>query len=91
MGVANYFSQKSRSAAGSEPEKFLGEEREWLLIYCRQVLQTAFYDYFIFGHRHLPLDIKLDEKSRYINLGEWINFNSYAVFDGDNIELKEYG
>ena len=90
MGIANYFSQKSRSAAGSEPERFLGEEREWLLIYSRQVLQTAHYDYFIFGHRHLPIDIKLNDKSRYINLGEWINFNSYAVFDGEIMELKNY-
>ena len=29
--------------------------------------------------------------SRYINLGEWINYFSYAVFDGKNLELKYYG
>ena len=42
------------------------------------------------GHRHLPLDIKLSDKSRYINLGEWIHHNTYAVFDGVNLELKKY-
>ncbi|MES2892333.1 MAG: UDP-2,3-diacylglucosamine diphosphatase [Bacteroidota bacterium] len=90
MGVANYFSQKSRSAAGGEPEKFLGEEKEWLLIYSREILKTEHFDYFIFGHRHLPLNFKLSDKSRYINLGEWINYFSYAVFDGVTVELKYF-
>ena len=46
-------------------------------------------DYFIFGHRHLPMDCMLKNgKSRYINLGEWLNFNSYAVFDGEDIQLQ---
>ncbi|MDO9375318.1 MAG: UDP-2,3-diacylglucosamine diphosphatase [Ferruginibacter sp.] len=90
MGVANYFSQKSRSAAGGEPEKFLGEEKEWLLIYSREILKTEHFDYFIFGHRHLPLNFKLSDTSRYINLGEWINYFSYAVFDGVTVELKYF-
>jgi UDP-2,3-diacylglucosamine hydrolase len=51
-------------------------------------LQNTFYDYLIFGHRHLPLDIQLNERSRYINLGEWISYNySYAVFDGTELAL----
>ena len=90
MGVANYFSKKSRSAAGTEPEVFLGEDEEWLLVYARQVLTREHYDYFIFGHRHLPIDFNLNDRSRYINLGEWINFNSYAVFDGENVKLKYF-
>jgi UDP-2,3-diacylglucosamine hydrolase len=90
MGIANYFSRKSRSFTSGKPEHFLGEDNEWLLIYSKEVLQNEFYDYFIFGHRHLPLDILINEKSHYINLGEWINYNSYAVFDGENIELKYY-
>ena len=49
-----------------------------------------FFDYFVFGHRHLPIDFALNEKSRYINLGEWINYYSYAVFDGENMELQHY-
>jgi UDP-2,3-diacylglucosamine hydrolase len=73
-----------------EPERFLGEENEWLIVYAKKVLIKESYDYFIFGHRHLPIDFALNEKSRYINLGEWINYNSYAVFDGENIELKYF-
>jgi UDP-2,3-diacylglucosamine hydrolase len=90
MGMGNFWSRKSRSANGPSDEKFTGEENEWLIVYSKEVLQKQHFDYFIFGHRHLPLDIKLNDKSRYINLGEWINYNSYAVFDGENMELKYY-
>ena len=56
----------------------------------KEILQQEHFDYFIFGHRHLPLDIKLNEKSRYINLGEWINHHTYAIFDGETLELKKF-
>lgn len=87
MGLARFFSQKSKDVAGSEPERFLGEDKEWLVIFCKEVLQSAHYDYFIFGHRHLPIDFKLNDNSNYINLGEWMNFNSYAVYDGVSTRL----
>jgi UDP-2,3-diacylglucosamine hydrolase len=90
MGIANYFSRKSRSLTNGIPERFLGEQNEWLLVYSKEVLQKAFYDYFIFGHRHLPLDIAIGEKTHYINLGEWVNYSSYAEFDGVKTELRYY-
>lgn len=90
ISIANYWSRKSRIANKDVDEKFHGEENEWLVIHSKEILQKEYFDYFIFGHRHLPLDIKLNEKSRYINLGEWVKFNSYAVFDGTNLELKYY-
>jgi UDP-2,3-diacylglucosamine hydrolase len=89
MGIANYFSRKSRAQTGQTEEHFLGEDKEWLIAYCREVLKKDFYDYLIFGHRHLPIDFKLDDKSRYINLGDWIKYFSYAVFDGEEVKLKE--
>lgn len=90
IGIANYWSRKSRKVNAENDEKFLGEENEWLAIYCKEVLEKEHFDYFIFGHRHLPLEIKLNEKSTYFNLGEWIKYNTYAVFDGTKIKLKEY-
>lgn len=90
MSMANFWSKKSRVANGPKDEKFLGEENEWLVIYAKEKLKITHYDYFIFGHRHLPLDIKLSDKSHYINLGEWINYNSYAVFNGTSLQLKYY-
>ncbi len=90
IGMANYFSRKSRAKTGTVDEIFLGEENEWLIIYSKDVLKQEHYDYFIFGHRHLPIDVQLQANSRYINLGEWIKYFSYAVFDGENVELKYY-
>ena len=91
IGLANYFSRKSRAKTGVSNEVFLGEDKEWLIIYAKDVLRLAHYDYFIFGHRHLPLDIQLQENSRYINTGDWIQYFSYAEFDGTRLVLKYHG
>jgi UDP-2,3-diacylglucosamine hydrolase len=88
IGIANYFSTKSREKTGKSDERFLGEEKEWLIIFSRQMLAKEHFDYFIFGHRHLPLDIKLAKDSRYINLGDWIKYFTYAEFDGHNVHLN---
>lgn len=90
VGLANFLSRRSRTATGQTDEVFLGEEKEWLITYCKEVLQKQHYDYFIFGHRHLPIDFSLKNNSHYINLGDWIRYNSYAVFDGTQLELKYY-
>ncbi len=89
MFVANGWSNKSRKM-GENKITFIGEDNEWLAIFAKEELQKQHYDFFIFGHRHLPLDIKLNNQSRYINIGEWINYNSYAVFDGKELRLEYY-
>jgi len=86
VGIANYWSRHSRLASEKKEDHKPGQQ-EWLVTYSRELLKTNFYDYLIFGHRHLPLDIQLNEKTRYINLGEWVHKNSYAVFDGEKLEL----
>ena len=90
IGLANYFSRKSRESTGEKDQHFLGEDKEWLVVYSREVLQQQHYDFFIFGHRHLPLDVSLNGSSRYINLGDWIRYNSFAVFDGQQLSLQYY-
>lgn len=90
IGIANYFSRKSRIATGTLDEKFLGEEKEWLVIHSKELLEKKHYDFLIFGHRHLPLDFPINGTSRYINLGDWIRYDSYAVFDGENLALKYF-
>lgn len=87
MGLANYFSRKSRASTGKNEEVFLGEDNEWLITYCKDILKHEHYDYFIFGHRHLPIDFKMNG-SRYINLGDWIQYFTYAVFDGQQLALQ---
>ncbi len=88
--IAKRSSKRSRTTTGDSDEKFLGSENEWLFLYSRNYLKQNKVDYFVFGHRHLPLDLDVEGKARYINLGEWINYNSYAVFDGTNLELKTF-
>lgn len=90
MGIANYMSRRSRAQTGATEEQFLGEEKEWLIIYCKEVLQKKFYDFFVFGHRHLPINHRLSDRSTYINLGDWIRYFTYAEFDGTDLELKTY-
>ena len=87
-GLASYLSRSSRAATGNSDEKFLGEEGEWLISYCKGIMAEKKYDYFIFGHRHLPIDFNLSNDSRYINLGDWLKYDSYAVFDGEELLLK---
>ncbi|WP_417600530.1 UDP-2,3-diacylglucosamine diphosphatase [Owenweeksia hongkongensis] len=90
IGLADYFSKKSRAKTGDDDAVFLGEENEWLVIYCKEVLKKEHFDYFIFGHRHLPLNIELKPDSHYINLGDWIRYFTYGEFDGETMELKDY-
>ena len=90
IGIGQYFSQKNKILSGEKDIKFLGEHKEWLAKYSRKKLQEKHRDYFIFGHRHLPMQIELNEKSKYINLGDWINHYTYGVFDGNKFETKKW-
>jgi len=85
--LANYFSRKSRAKTGNADEIFLGEDKEWLILYTKEKAKTMAVDFFIFGHRHYAIDLKINDKSRYINLGDWIRLNTYAVFDGTDLHL----
>ena len=89
ISIAQYWSKKSRIANGEKDESYYGE-KEWLTQFCKEKMKTIEVDYFIFGHRHLPLEVDLGNNTIYINLGEWVNYNSYAVFDGKRLELKRY-
>lgn len=76
--------------SGDEDVSFLGDDKEWLVQYAKRKLEQRHYDYFVFGHRHLPLEIDLNGTSTYINLGDWISYYTYAVFDGTKMGLKHY-
>jgi UDP-2,3-diacylglucosamine hydrolase len=90
MGLANYLSRRSRAQTGASEEVFLGEDKEWLIIYCKEVLTKEKYDFFVFGHRHLAIDHRLSGSSRYINLGDWIRYYTYAMFDDTTLELRSW-
>ncbi len=90
MGIANFWSKKSRLANNKSGEEFLGNKNEWLYIYCKEVSEKKQFDYFIFGHRHLVLNLKIENtSSRYINLGEWFTGDPhFASFDGQSVSLQ---
>ncbi|MEX0997110.1 MAG: UDP-2,3-diacylglucosamine diphosphatase [Flavobacteriaceae bacterium] len=90
VAVAKHLSVKNKLISGEEDKEFLGEENEWLAQYAKRKLETKHYDYFIFGHRHFPMEIKVGPESTYFNLGDWITHFTYGVFDGEGFELKEF-
>jgi UDP-2,3-diacylglucosamine hydrolase len=87
--LGHYFSVKNKLISGDEDARFLGEENEWLAQYCRRKLTEKHYDFFVFGHRHLPLEIELNNNSTYINLGDWIQYFTYGEFM-KTFKLKEF-
>lgn len=88
--LALFFSKRSRLANGKKDEVFLGEDKEMQIKFCREMIKEKPYNYFIFGHRHLPLDIQLTPEAKYINTGDWVSNFSYAVFDGKTLQLQSY-
>lgn len=87
-----YFSKKSRIANTARDvnnkEKMVLED-EMLYHYCmKKHLTEADINYFIFGHRHVPMIHPLSNTSHMVILGDWVTNFSYAVFDGEKLELK---
>ncbi len=92
VGLALFFSRSSRKKTAQKEDMYFGKEQEWLQIYCNEYLQKEdSIDYFIFGHRHLPIFATLNnQKSRYINLGDWLNYFTYAVLENNKVSLLQY-
>lgn len=90
LRLANALSRRSRIATGTTDATWLGDDKEHLYIYCQEYLKKRPINYFIFGHRHLPLTKAINPQSTYINLGDWVKYFTYAVYDGTACELKTY-
>lgn len=91
IGLMRFFSGRSRAATGSE-EHFLGAEKEWLIQYCEEAIKGQDIDYFVFGHRHLPIvHLLSNQHTVYINLGDWLRYQTYGVFDGAEMRLEVWG
>jgi len=88
VGLASWFSRLGPKHADGPEKEFLGPEKEWLVQFCLETLNNEHYDYFIFGHRHIAVAYPLPQNSLYVNLGDWIRYDSYAEFDGEDLKLK---
>lgn len=89
IGLAKLWSGTTRSRKHGKNETFLGD-REYLLQYCKKIERNAHHDFYVFGHRHLPIDVSVSTESRYINLGDWISQFHYGIFDGNNFLLEKF-
>jgi UDP-2,3-diacylglucosamine hydrolase len=86
IGLGQAWSNKSRKTQ----ENLINEENEILAGYCKEQQKNNPVDYYVFGHRHIPMEIKIDERANYINLGDWIHHYSYAVYSDQKLELKKF-
>jgi len=90
--IAHRWSSSSRKKHSLKDNGYLGDDKEGIYIYCKQVQQQRLdagqrpYDYFLFGHRHTPVTRPLGDAT-YINVGNWIEDRDYAVFDGEEVRL----
>jgi UDP-2,3-diacylglucosamine hydrolase len=89
LWLGDFWSGRSRKKSYANDRKWLGEDKEWLVLYCKEQLARKHYDYLLFGHRHLPIDLEVAPGSRYINLGDWITYYTYATFDGTELKLMK--
>ena len=92
MALGLHWAKHSRlkRAGGKEPP-YMGEDKEYLVLFAKEYMRThPQIDYFIFGHRHIELDLILSRKSRLMIIGDWITQFTYAVFDGEHMFLEEY-
>ena len=90
IGLATYFSKTSRASTGGEDSKLHDLEREWLYQFTKTSEKLKHRDFYIFGHRHLPLDISLDKNARYINLGEWLFEQTYLEITPSEIQMYQF-
>ncbi|WP_073094908.1 UDP-2,3-diacylglucosamine diphosphatase [Cyclobacterium lianum] len=91
ISLAHAWSKNSRISNDLKNEnEFKGKENEWLYQYCLDIEKKMHFDYYVFGHRHLPLNLPLNDKSTYFNLGEWVNQCYYGEFDGITFHLRQY-
>ena len=89
ISLGSFLSQKNKILSGSE-KVFESEDKEMLFSYCKDVLKTKYYHFFIFGHRHIPLQLDLGNNSKYFNTGDWITHFSYLVYDGTSFNLNYF-
>lgn len=90
MAFGQYLSVKNKMVSGDEDIVYLGEDKEWLILHAKDILAQKHYNYFVFGHRHLPMKLAIGDSSEYVNLGDWISYFTYGVYDGKTMEIQDF-
>lgn len=87
--LAHRWSNSSRLNGGVLD--YLGEDKEHLVLFAKERLKKdPDINYFIFGHRHIVLQLPIAEQSDVVIIGDWITYFSYAVFDGERVSIYRW-
>ncbi len=90
MWLGKTWSKKSRYSKGIVAEGYGGDDGELQIKFAKAKLKKEFFDYFIFGHRHIPFIAKIGERTEVINLGDWIYSFTYGELEGRKFTLKQF-
>ena len=90
IGLANFWSRKSRKAKLPQDEAYKGDDAEYLVQFCNGHIKKEAIDLFVFGHRHLVIDMPIGEDSRYVNTGAWFKDPHYLKIDSNGADLQKW-
>jgi len=90
VALAQHLSVKNKLISGDEDVVYRGEKNEWLVLYSKEILANKHYNFFVFGHRHLPMTLEIGKDSEYVNTGDWVSYFTYGVFDGEKMEVLPF-
>lgn len=90
IALAQYFSKSSRKKNSAKDNRNIPLEQEFQYQFAMHHNKSQEIDFYIFGHRHKPMDKKLENGTRFINLGDWVTHFTYAKFNGNTLDLKSY-
>ncbi|NJM15813.1 MAG: UDP-2,3-diacylglucosamine diphosphatase [Bacteroidales bacterium] len=88
MWIGQTWSKNSRYSKGIKPDEFMGAHKEHQLLFVKEHLPGKAIDYYVFGHRHLPMVARVSDKTRVVNLGDWVYHYTYATFDGEKLTVQ---
>ena len=87
----NWAKHSRLKRADGKEAPFMGEDKEYLILFTKEYMKNhSNIDYFIFGHRHIELEMKMSRKTELVILGDWIWQFTYAVFDGEHMFIQQY-
>jgi len=89
VSIAQFWSKISARRNRVRDKLFLGE-KEHLFQFSKDIESNAHHDYYVFGHRHLPLEMDISESSTYFNLSGWFSEGHYLEFDGQQALLRHF-
>lgn len=93
IGIGLAWAKYSRIKRSGNPEYYHGENKEFLIRFSKKLAAESGENaasFYVFGHRHIIVNLKISPKSKVVILGDWIYLFSYGVFDGEYFDILTY-